>query len=208
VGSADFLVDTHPVIIALLAPWVLREPTRLSTWIGIVLTMVGGAVIAAGDFEIGGRPFVGDVMALGAAAAFAGYLVIGRRARQGLSTASYAGLVYGIAGLLLLPAAAFSAPSLAPTSPRDPLVWLCLVLIPTLGGHTVFNWALRHVEASIVGVSILGEPVLATVLALFVLGEQPRPNAVVGGMIVLAGLFIALRSGSDARENAPENRSS
>ena len=83
-----------------------------------------------------------------------------RRARQGLSTASYAGLVYGAAGLLLLPLAALSADSLLPTSPRDLLVWLGLVLVPTLGGHTVFNWALRYVQASIISGTILAEPVV------------------------------------------------
>ncbi len=194
VASAVFLVDTHPVIVALLARWVLAEHTRVSTWVGIGLTMAGGALIATSDFRAGVDALLGDAMAIGAAAAFAGYLVIGRHVRQELSTPSYAGSVYALAGVVLLVLALASGSELVPASPRDPLIWLALVLIPTLAGHTVFNWALRHVPASIVGVSILGEPVISTTLAWLVLGEHPTPSALVGGLIVLIGLFVALRS--------------
>jgi drug/metabolite transporter (DMT)-like permease len=194
VGSAVFLVDTHPVVIAIAAWWFLKEPTQRNTWIGIVLTMLGGALIAAGDFRAGGTALIGDLMAFLAAVAVAGYLVIGRHARRGLSTSSYSGAVFGIAGLLLLTLAFLSESSLIPATRSDPVVWLGLILIPTLGGHTVFNWALRHVPASVVGVSILGEPVISTVLAWPILGEAPAPTAVLGGVLILAGLFVALRA--------------
>src|SRR5581483_6001452 len=192
VASAVFLVDTHPILVGFFARWTLAETTKLTTWVGIGLTLVGGAIIAGGDSGAGAS-IVGDAMAVIAAAMFAGYLVIGRRARQGLSTVTYAGLVYGGAAALLLAATALSGAGLSPRSALDPLAWLGLVAVPTLGGHTVFNWTLRYLPASVVGVAILGEPVVATGLAWLILREQPPVTAIAGGCVVLVGLFIALR---------------
>ena len=60
-------------------------------------------------------------------------------------------------------------------------------------GHTVFNWALRYVEASIVSGTILAEPVVSALLAWVILAEKPGLLTVLGGVVVLAGLFLLLR---------------
>src|SRR5439155_9673145 len=146
-----------------------------------------------------GGGIAGDAMALGAAVTFAGYLVVGRRLRQGLGVAVYAGIVYGIGGVVITILSLASGVSLLAFSQRDALVWLGLILIPTMAGHTVFNWALRHLPASVVGVSILGEPVLTTTWAWLLLGEAPRRTALVGGAAIRGGLYAALRSSADGR---------
>lgn len=194
VASAVLLVDTHPVMVALAARAFLGETPPVGVWLGMALALLGSMVIGAGDLEIGVRALIGDAMALAAAATFAGYLVIGRHVRQGLGVAVYAGLVYSVAGVLIAGLALVSGTSLTAFSTTDALVWLALVCVPTLCGHTVLNWALRHVPASVVSVSVLGEPLVMTVLAWQVLGETPTATAVVGGAVLLAGLYLSLRS--------------
>lgn len=194
VASAVLLTDTHPVAVAVIARAFLREPTPSPVWVGITLALLGSAVIAAGDLSFGESALVGDAMALGASITFAAYLVIGRSVRQRLGVAAYAGIVYAMAGLLSAILALCFGASLTAFSSRDALLWLALVLVPTLGGHTVFNWTLRYLPASVVGVSILGEPVITTALAWLVLGEAPGANVLVGGSATLAGIFLALRS--------------
>lgn len=194
VASAVLLVDTHPVAVALAARFFLGEVTHRQVWMGIGLTLGGSLLVAAGDLEFGGRALVGDLMAATSAAMFAGYLVIGRHVRQGLSLPVYTGIVYGVATLVLLAITAGAGVSFASFTERDLLVWGLLVLFPTLGGHTVLNWALRHVPAAVVGVSMLAEPVLTTTWAWLVLGESPSPTAVVGGAVILIGLYLALRA--------------
>ena len=64
-------------------------------------------------------------------------------------------------------------------------------------GHTVFNWALRYVEASVISGTVLAEPVvaalLAALLAWLVLSERPGAATLVGGAVILAGIFLLLR---------------
>ncbi|MBA2345758.1 MAG: EamA family transporter [Rubrobacter sp.] len=60
-------------------------------------------------------------------------------------------------------------------------------------GHTVFNWALGYVEASVVWSAVLAEPVIASVLAWLVLDEAPGVATIIGGVIVLTGLSFLLR---------------
>jgi drug/metabolite transporter (DMT)-like permease len=60
-------------------------------------------------------------------------------------------------------------------------------------GHTVFNWALRYVEASVVSGTVLAEPVVSALLAWLILSERPGVATVLGGGVVLFGLFLLLR---------------
>jgi drug/metabolite transporter (DMT)-like permease len=70
---------------------------------------------------------------------------------------------------------------------------LAITVGPQIMGHTVFNWALRYVEASIVSGTILAEPVVSALLAWLILAEKPGLQTILGGAVVLAGLFLLLR---------------
>ena len=194
VASAVLLTDTHPVFVALAAWAFLRERTSTAVWLGIAVAMIGSVIIGVGDLLSGGTGLLGDAMAIGAAVTFAGYLVIGRHLRQGVGVAIYAGIVYGIGGMLVAAVALAAGVPLASFSQRDVVVWLALILVPTMAGHTVFNWTLRHLPASVVGIAILGEPVLTTTWAWLFLSEAPQQTAFVGGAAILVGLYVALRS--------------
>ncbi|MEA2640809.1 MAG: hypothetical protein QOF51_2203 [Chloroflexota bacterium] len=196
VASAVLLADTHPIVVAVIALLVLREATAGRVWLGIGLTLLGSATIAGGDVQVGGRALLGDLMAVGASMTFAAYLVIGRHARQRMAVTVYAGLVYALAGIVLTLLGVASGADFADFSTRDVLLWAALVVAPTLGGHTVFNWTLRYLPVSVVGVAILGEPVGTTLLAWLVLGEPPRSTALLGGTIVIAGLLLTLTAKS------------
>jgi drug/metabolite transporter (DMT)-like permease len=196
VASAVLLVDTHPVIVALGGLLFLGERPALAVWVAIGLTLLGSVVIGAGDLDVAATALVGDAMALGAALTFAIYLLIGRRVRPILGLASYTGLVYSLAGLSLIIMALVSGVALLDVEPHDAVVWLLLVLLPTLGGHTVINWTLRYLPVSIVGVSILGEPLVTTMLAWLILHEPPATAAVIGGAMTLTGVALALRAES------------
>jgi drug/metabolite transporter (DMT)-like permease len=71
--------------------------------------------------------------------------------------------------------------------------WLgAITLGPQIMGHTVFNWALRYVEASIISGTILAEPVVSALLAWLILSERPGTLTILGGGVALAGLFLLL----------------
>lgn len=105
----------------------------------------------------------------------------------------YSMVVYASASTTLLSAALFAG---APLWGYSGETWFWLWVM-TLGlqimGHTVFNWALKYVDASIISGTILAEPVVSALLAWLVLAEKPGFATVLGGAVVLAGLYLLLR---------------
>lgn len=197
VASSVVFVSTHPVFVALAEWWLFRQRPSALGWLGIVLTVLGSLVIGWGDLQLGPDSLLGDGLALLGAMAMVGYLLIGRWLRRGLGALSYSLLVYTPCWLALsLASLATGAPPWQ-FSARDLAVFVGLAALSTLGGHTVFNWALRHVPAAVVAVAFVGEPLVAALLAWPLLGEQPPRATVVGGAVILVGIYLASRGSGD-----------
>jgi drug/metabolite transporter (DMT)-like permease len=126
------------------------------------------------------------------------YYLAGRRLRQTLDLWPYVGLVYSACVLTLLVIAGIARIPLAPQPPREILIFTALALGPMLLGHTGMNWALRYLPAYVVTLTVLGEPVGATLLAAVLPGirEIPSPITLLGGAVVLGGILLALSRGA------------
>jgi drug/metabolite transporter (DMT)-like permease len=208
VASSVVLVSTSPLWVALLSPLVLKEPLTRPILAGMGLALLGGLVVGLSDscgikrgmFScpsfgefVRGKAFLGDVLALLGAWMAAGYLLIGRRLRVGMSLVPYVFLVYGMAALTL-----FGIMFLAGQSPwgypPQAYLWLVLLaLVPQLLGHSSFNWALGYLSAAFVSITLLGEPIGSTILAYFLLDETPTALKLFGAILILAGITIASR---------------
>jgi drug/metabolite transporter (DMT)-like permease len=192
VASSVVLVSTTPLWIGLLSPLLLREATPRLTWLGMLLAIAGGVVIALAGGSGGGRMTLwGNLLALVGAWFMAGYLMIGRGVRARLPLLSYLWLVYGTAAVLLIVWSAASGLRLFGYSRQVWLLMLALGLIPQLFGHSAANYAVRRMSASSVAVIILGEPIGSTVLAMLLLDEWPGEWQLIGGGIILAGIVLA-----------------
>jgi drug/metabolite transporter (DMT)-like permease len=201
VAASVVLVNTQPVVVALLSVVWLREAPTRRQWIGIGVAMLGALVVAAPDL-LGARgsaahprALLGDLLALGGALTAAIYFVAGRRLRATLALWPYVGLVYGTCLLVLLLLAALAGAPLAPQPPRELAIFAALALGPMLLGHTGLNWALKQSPAYVVNLTLLGEPVGATLIAAMLPGirEVPGPATLVGGAVVLAGILLTAR---------------
>jgi drug/metabolite transporter (DMT)-like permease len=202
------LVSTGPLWVALLSPIFLKEPLTKSVLTGMFLALLGGTIIGLSDScrladslicpplteFVQGETFLGNFLALIGAWAVAGYLIIGRRLRGGMSLVPYIFVVYGIAAVVLL--GIMLAARQRPTGfPAITYVWiLLLALIPQLVGHSTYNWALRYLPAALVSITTLGEPVSSAILAYFILGEAPTLLIILGGILILAGIYISART--------------
>ena len=208
VASSVVLVSIAPLFVALLSPLVLRERVTLPVAAGILLAFAGTLVIAFQDAcatpggglacppaetLLGGRAIRGDLLALAGAATIAGYMMIGRRLRAHIALVPYITLSYGVAAVSLLllalvarqPLAGFAAPAYG---------WFALLaLVPQLIAHSTYNWALKWLPAAFVSISLLGEPVGSTALALIFLGETPSALKLAGAAFILMGLVLATR---------------
>lgn len=194
VASSVVLVSMGPVFVGLGSWILLRERPSLLMTIGILLAAVGSVIISWGDFGLGPEQLLGDLLALAGAVFVAGYLMIGRKVRAHRSLTAYIALVYGVAMLTLViivlvgrrPMLGFSLPAYG---------WmLALGLVPQLIGHSTLNWALRHLSATFVSIVTLAEPIGSGILAYLILGEAVTASTLVGGVILLAGIYIASRA--------------
>lgn len=199
VASAVVLVSTMPLFVAVLSPITIREPITRSVVMGLALALAGGIAIALGDSPsmsvdaARGSPLAGDLLAVAGAIAGAGYLLIGRRLRTHLSLLTYISLSYTTAAVILVAwmLLAGEQPFGYPLEANGLFVFLALG--PQLLGHSSFNWALRYLPASVVGVTLLGEPVGSSVLAYFLLDERPSAFKLGAMVLILGGIYIAAR---------------
>jgi drug/metabolite transporter (DMT)-like permease len=201
VAASVVLVSTQPVFVAVLAYLLFGERTTPLSFLGIVIAIAGTALIAF-DRTVGSAALLGNVLALVGAVAVAVYVLIGRSSRTtgGVGVLPYSVVVYSAAATTLLPVALGFEVRLWGYS-GETWFWLAAITAgPQLMGHTVFNWALRYVQASIISGTILAEPVVAALLAWLVLSERPGLLTIVGGAVVLAGLYFLLKGRSAASD--------
>jgi drug/metabolite transporter (DMT)-like permease len=201
VAASVVLVNTQPVVVALLSVFWLREAPSRRQWMGIAIAMLGALVVALPDLlatsGAGDRPraLLGDLLALVGAVTAATYFGAGRRLRGTLDLWSYVGLVYGCFFIALLLLAWLTAAPLVHQPPRELALFAALALGPMLLGHTGLNWALKRSPAYVVNLTLLGEPVGATIIAALLPGIREVPTAMtfIGGAIVFTGILLTAR---------------
>jgi drug/metabolite transporter (DMT)-like permease len=207
VASSVVLVSTGPLWVSLLSPIFLKEPLTKPVLIGMLLALLGGTIIGLGDscrLDAGlvcpplskfvqGRAFFGNFLALAGAWAVAGYLMIGRKLRAGMSLIPYIFIVYGVASVFLLGIMFIAGQHPTGYLPLTYVWILLLALVPQLVGHSTYNWALRYLPAALVSITTLGEPVGSAILAYFILSEVPTPLTIFGGILILIGIYLASR---------------
>ena len=193
VASSVVLVTTHPIFVGIGGWLFLKERLGLNLIFGFALSVLGSGLISYGDMSPSKEVLMGDGLALLGAIAASGYLLVGRKMRKDRNLISYILPVYSTAGLILiLLGLIFQKPFFGYSSSTYFYLFL-LALVPQLIGHTTFNWALRYLPASVVAITILGEPIGSTILAYFILGEGLTVWKVIGGISILAGILIALK---------------
>ncbi|HXZ34770.1 MAG TPA: DMT family transporter [Thermodesulfobacteriota bacterium] len=193
VASSVIFVTTNPIFVAVASTFILRERISLALLVSILMAVVGGTIIGWGDLGKGRDQLYGDFLSLLGAVMATGYLLVGRRVRQKVSLTTYITLVYGGAALFLILLALFKGDAFFGYAPKDYLLFLLLAVGPQLIGHSSLNWALRFFSATLVAVVILGEPIGASILAYFILGENPGINLIWGGALVLLGIYLSTR---------------
>jgi drug/metabolite transporter (DMT)-like permease len=190
VASSTVLVSTHPFIVLVYGYFANGERTRGWALAGAVLAVVGAILVGWGDFAVDTGALFGDLLAFLGAVTVSGYFLIGRHVRQRMSAVRYSVIAYSTATVALLGAALLWRSPLAGFAPINWWIFVALAVFPTLFGHTLFNWALKFVPASVISVSILGEPIGASLLAWLIWRTAPGALGLTGGLFILAGIAL------------------
>jgi len=193
IANSVVLVNMSPLWVGLLAPLVLKEKVRRTTMVGIILSISGCLIIGSTDLIAGGQSLWGDCLAVIGGLCLAGYLMAGKHLRSRLSLLSYIAMCYGSAAVVLwlmvlsmgLPVHGFSNQTLA--------AFWGMAIISQVLGHSCYNWALRYCSASLVALSLLGEPAGSTILAYFIFKEGLTLLKFCGGFMIMAGIYLAAK---------------
>jgi drug/metabolite transporter (DMT)-like permease len=199
VSTSVILVTSHPIFVAAVSHFLLKERVKRIAAIGILIAFSGVALISTSDYSEGSGTILGDLLAFMGGICAGIYFLSGRVARQSVAVAPYAFSVYGVSSVLLFVSGAAAGDQLLVIDIREIILFLLLALLPTILGHTMFNYALKKVRAHIVSTSVLSEPVGASILAYFLLpGEVPSLWIIAGGALVVGGLYIVLSRGYES----------
>jgi len=202
VASSVVLVTLQPIF-AMVGIYILFNE-RVSRYglLGAGLALLGSFIIGWGDFQIGGKALFGDILALLGAMLVTGYWLVGQALRKTLSLLPYTFLVYTASSITLLLYNIVLGESFFHYAIKEWIVFLLLAIIPTIFGHTVFNWSIRYVNAVTVSVTILAEPIGASILAFIFLHEIVSLTQMIGGLIIFLGIFIYLKHTFIVKSNA------
>ncbi|MBI4260966.1 MAG: DMT family transporter [Actinobacteria bacterium] len=194
IAASTVLVETQPVWVGLAGHFFLGERLHRRAGLGIAVALGGAAVVAGGDVGLSGDAMLGDLLALGGAVAGAGYYLAGRDLRRRLSVLAYVAIAYSSCAAVLMVAMVGAGTPFLEFPAGTWMAFLAMALVPHILGHTVLNYLLGFLEATVIAVAVMAEPVGATILALAFFGEVPSWSALVGGPLVLMGIYVAIRA--------------
>jgi drug/metabolite transporter (DMT)-like permease len=210
VASSVVFVSTGPLWVALFSPMLLNERLTRAAIFGLVISILGGIIIGLSDVCIWDNGLTcpelrqvmqerasalwGNFLALVGAWMVSGYLILGRKLRARMSLIPYIFLVYGMSAIALI-LIMFAAGQSPLGYPPRAYGWIFLLAaFPQLIGHSTYNWVLRYIPATLVAIITLVEPIGSAILAYFILRETPANGVLLGGLLILVGIYLASRS--------------
>ncbi|MDK2823680.1 MAG: hypothetical protein PWP71_1598 [Clostridia bacterium] len=193
VASSTVLVNTQPIFVIIFSFLLWKEVLPLKGYIGVLVALLGTVVLSWGDLHLGIDNLKGDILALVGAFTVAGYYLCGRYLRKTMDILPYTTLVYGFSTLFLLLIISIGRYPLQGYSSQDYIVFISLAFFCTILGHSILNWALKYLPTASVSVSVLGEPVIASILAFFIFKEGLKLQQIFGGILILSGIYYFVR---------------
>lgn len=197
IAASVTLVTATPLLLAVWAAVTGIDRPGRQLWLALALAGVGVAIIGGLDFGHSADALVGDAMALGGAAAMAGYMLV-VRPLGAVDVLAFTGIATCVGGLILVTVGLAAGIAPIPDS-SEALMFLALAaLIPQIIGHSSLTYALRHASPTTVGIATLGEPVGATLLGWLILSEIPPGATLLGCTVTIVAVGIAIRQSSRA----------
>jgi drug/metabolite transporter (DMT)-like permease len=195
-ANATLLGNDAPLVVGLGALLLFHERPRATYWLGLVVALLGMSVIVGWDVLSHTTLGAGDLLAMLAGVFYAGYLLATQRIRSKMDTLPSLWVASATGMALLLAFILVTGQALAAYSLNAYMALLGLGLISQLAGWLAINYALGHMPASIVSVTLLGQPVLTALFAVPLLHEILATHQIVGGLIALTGIFLVNRGAS------------
>lgn len=192
--TPTLMANTAPLWVGLGSLLLFRERQTAVFWGGLLIALSGTVIVFGHDVRGAESPGAGAALGLVAAVFYASFYIATQEGRRHLDTLSYLCVsTISAAGALLVINLILRQP-LSGFPGRTYLSFLALGVLVQFIGWLLINYAQGHIRASVVAPTLLGQPVLTAVLAIPLLGETFTLRYVAGGLAVLAGIYIVVRS--------------
>jgi drug/metabolite transporter (DMT)-like permease len=205
IGGLDMTSVTHagliqaigPIAVLLLSAAMGREPLTVRKIIGMAVAFLGVAVLLFEKPGSGsGAHWTGDVVMILACAVFAYYTILTKQVANRYDPLVLNVYVFALGALFLIPFCGYSTAMVA--WGRIPAgAWLGLaymVLFGSFVAYLIYAFALERLSASNVAAFAYLQPVMAALLGLWLLGERISTPVVIGGALILGGLYLTERA--------------
>ena len=195
--TATLFGNNSPIFVGLGTWLFFRRRPKPAFWIGLTLATAGAAVVMIANATAKHGAATGDttgaLMSIGAAAFFAAYLLATEHVREEMDTLTFSTIaIVGSVLTLLVVCALLDAP-LSGFSTSTWLALLGLGLISQLGAYLGLAYALGHLPATVTSVGLLAQVPLTAILAVPLLGEPLTVPYLIGGGLVLTGIWVVNR---------------
>ena len=186
---STYSVFTIPITLA------LGGRVRGLTIIGASIALIGVAAMMYSSYGLNIGSLLGDALALIGSISGAFYFTIGQLARVRESTSVYSTLVYASASLFTAPVALVMGVNLTLPSIRSLVMIILIVVGPMLMGHTLLNYSLKYLPATVVSTVTLIEPIGSTILAYLLLHQPVGLTEALPMAITLIGVYLSIKGG-------------
>jgi drug/metabolite transporter (DMT)-like permease len=192
--TPTLLANTAPLWVGLGAMIIFHERLKPIFWIGLAIAMVGALLVLGAGFSEGPEFGLGAFLGLLAAFFYGAYYLVTQRGRVYLDTLSYFWITTFTAAITLLIINAILGNTLVGYTLETILAFLGLGIIAQTLGWLAINYAQGYLPASIVAPTLLGQPVVTAIIAVLLLGETFTAGQILGGILVLIGVYVVHRS--------------
>lgn len=189
VASSTIILALQPIIALIGGVIIFKERTTKSALMTMGIAVIGAVMVGWGDFGLSRNAILGDILSFLSVIAVVGYLLIGQKAVKKVSHWIYSFAVFGFAAIALVVYNMLTGVTMGGYDLKEWGIFVLLAVVPTIS-HLINNWLMNYVTATTISMSILGEPVGATILAAIFLGERLVGWQIVGGILVLVGVFL------------------
>ena len=204
IANATLLNNIAPIWVALFAAFIWRERLVSRFWLGLLLTMAGAGIVLGNDMIHQPHFTLGDGIAFFSSFFWAGYYLVTQRGRLFLDALIYIWLVDVVSAFSLGTVCLGIGVPLSGFSAQTWLVFIGAALVSQIGGHFLLAYALGHLPASVVSPTMISQPVLTSLLAIPLAGQALAAGQWLGGLTVLAGIYLVNISRTRQPVSTPE----
>ncbi len=196
IASSTIILTLEPVFVMIGAYFAFKDKIGKLPLLGLALALAGAFVVGSGDFRISGEAFKGDILSFTGMLAVVVNMLVAKVILRRVSSYLYSLIVFAIAFVCFAIYNAVLGINVIDYVPTEWLIFILLAIVPTVLGHMIFNWLLQFISPTTISMTVLAEPVGASLLGLMLFGEMLTTSQLIGGVLVIVGLLLYMRTES------------